>query len=443
MGDYMLARVLSVVFVMSLFAVFTTEEVDAQDDNLLNMIEVRSEDGWTSEVNQMVANLNRVDARIHRHANASGVRIILMDVGLTELPEFAHLSGYVPAGWSETGLTWDEVPGAGGIVTAARIGYSQPGNSHSVVNLELHEYAHAVDEFTAGFKISHSDEFQQIHSRENSGLFYDHAVPKYFNMVSEYFAEAFAMYYYSESSRQKLALRAPETHQFIGTLKNRLVSIESTTGNTVTLSFTPLGNATSYNIYRDNELVGQVPAAEGQFTDTGLNVSSTYGYFVRAVDANGSEYMTSYFRNATTGTEADPESEAVEEPVEEVDEPETEEVIETPETEVEVEEQVQEEIVEEQTEEVIDPQEVVEETTEEVPEFEEVTNEVVETETSTEEQVNPSDAVEFEEESLETSTQQAQSSNDTRYPMWVYFISSLIGAIVTFGVLIFLARRMR
>src|SRR5699024_7062456 len=84
-------------------------------------------------------------------ANSAGVSIILMDMPLTELPEFDYLSGKVPRGWEKTNSTWDEVPGAGGHTTAARIGYSDPGNGHSTINLELHEYGHAVDSYAAGF----------------------------------------------------------------------------------------------------------------------------------------------------------------------------------------------------------------------------------------------------------------------------------------------------
>lgn len=443
----MLARGLSVVLLCCLFLISVADEAHATDDNLLNMIEVRSDDGWTNEVYQMVANLDRVDARILRHANASGVRIILMDVPLTNLPEFEYLSGGVPSGWSETGLTWDEVPGAGGIITAARIGYSQPGNGHSVVNLELHEFGHAVDDFTAGFKISNSDEFQQIHSRENYALFYDHVVPEYFNMVNEYFAEAFAMYYYNDSTRSKLQARAPETHQFIATLANRLVSVDQVTGNSVTLSFTPLSNAVSYNVYRDSVLVDTVVASDGRFVDTGLDLSTNYSYYMRAVDASGQEIFTSYFRNVTTGDTPDPvvetdeaedetpiEEEAVE--IEETDVQEVDDVVveEVPEVvEPEVAEEINEpEVMETETEveEVVD----VEDT--EIPEFQEVIVDEVTEETDV---VEPEE--ELEDATLETSTQQEQLSGDSSYPAWVYILSGLLGMIITGGALVFLSRR--
>lgn len=429
----MLTRGASVVLLCCLFFVYVAEEAHATDDNLMNMIEVRSDDGWTNEVYNMVANLNQVDSRILRHANASGVRIILMDVPLTDLPEFAHLSGSVPSGWSETGLTWDEVPGAGGITTAARIGYSQPGNGHSVVNLELHEFAHAVDDFTAGFKISHSDEFRQIHSRENSALFYDHVVPWYFNSVSEYFAEAFAMYYYNDATRSNLQARAPETYHFMATLVNRLVSVDEVTGNSVTLSFTPLGNAVYYNIYRDSELVNSVNAGDGRYRDTGLNVSTNYSYFIRAVDGNGQEYFTSYYRNVTTASEPDPVIEEVEEEV--VEEPVAEEVDAVIEEEPDV---VEPEVNEEAEEDMTEPEtneEQAEDT--EIPEFTEVTVEEPEDET---ERVESEE--EIEDETLATSTQQEQLSGDSSYPPWVYAISAILGILMTGGILLYISRRM-
>lgn len=154
------------------------------------------------------------------------VVIKLINFPLTDLPEYAYLKGEVPRGWEGTGLTWEDVPGAGGDPTVARIGKSDPNDpdsGHDDINLELHEIGHAVDEFVFD-DISFSDEFVSIHEREKDGFLPD----VYFDFVEEYFAEAFAYYYLNEESRQVLLEKAPETKAFIDSLPQRVEPLDTT-----------------------------------------------------------------------------------------------------------------------------------------------------------------------------------------------------------------------
>ncbi|WP_411842762.1 anthrax toxin lethal factor-related metalloendopeptidase [Salinicoccus sp. HZC-1] len=281
------------------------QTASANSASLNNMIEIRTNDGSydSAEAQAMVNRLSRVDDRILYQTNRAGVEIILMDMPLTELPEFEYLSGVVPRGWEDTGKTWDEVPGAGGFTVAARIGYSNPGNGHSTINLELHEYGHAVDSYSAGFTVSESEEFRQIMANEKNALFGDHAVPGYFDTPGEYFAEVFAMYYLGGEARNKLATRAPQTYDFISTFHNRLISIGEVTGNTAQFSWDALEGASTYEIYRNDEKIGETSSSS--YEDTSLNTSTNYNYYVRALDASGNPLLTSYFRTLTTHTESD------------------------------------------------------------------------------------------------------------------------------------------
>ncbi|WP_434121312.1 anthrax toxin lethal factor-related metalloendopeptidase [Salinicoccus roseus] len=290
---------------MLMFTGFASQQASAASPSLQNMVEVRDNDGNydANEAQAMINRLARVDERILAHTNRAGVRIILMDQPLTELPEFEYLSGVTPRGWEGTGRTWDDVPGAGGYTTAARIGYSNPGNSHSTINLELHEYGHAVDSYAAGFTVSESQAFRDIMAQEKDNLFRDHQVPGYFNTPGEYFAETFAMYYLGGNAGARLAERAPQTYQFMETFHNRLVTVQGVTGNTVEFSWDALEGAAYYEIYRDDQLIDTTQSANYQ--DRGLDTSTTYKYHVRAMNQNDRPLLNSYFRTATTANVSD------------------------------------------------------------------------------------------------------------------------------------------
>ncbi|WP_342387807.1 anthrax toxin lethal factor-related metalloendopeptidase [Salinicoccus bachuensis] len=300
-----LTGVVMVLGLLLMFTGFAPLQASANSPSLQNMIEIRDDDGSydANEAQAMINRLARVDERILAHTNRAGVRIILMDQPLTELPEFEYLSGVTPRGWEGTGRTWDDVPGAGGYTTAARIGYSNPGNSHSTINLELHEYGHAVDSYAAGFTVSESQAFRDLMAQEKDNLFRDHQVPNYFNTPGEYFAETFAMYYLGGNASARLAERAPQTYQFMETFHNRLVTIQGTTGNTVEFSWDPLQNAAYYEVYRNDQLIDTTQ--EAHYQDTGLDTSTTYNYHVRAMDQNDNPLLTSYFRTATTTNVSD------------------------------------------------------------------------------------------------------------------------------------------
>lgn len=303
---------ISMITVLLLF-IGLNQNILAQDSNLSNMVEVRTTDSSNNaEAEQMIERLNNVDSRILYETNRSGVNIILMDVPLTELPEFQHLSGTVPRGWEQSGSTWDDVPGAGGFTTAARIGYSDAGNGHSTINLELHEYAHAVDSYTAGFTFSETSEFNQLMASEKDALFGDHQVAQYFDVPSEYFAEVFAMYYLGGEQQNILQSRAPQTYEYIDTLHNRIVSFGEITGNTMTIHWDEHEDADSYNIYQNGEQVDNVSESEYEASD--LETNTNYEFYVEPLNANGDALFTSFYRHATTSAEPDDSAEEEEAP---------------------------------------------------------------------------------------------------------------------------------
>lgn len=294
--------ILAVLFLS--LAAANTEQASA-NSALDSMVEIRDNDESydSAEAQAMIDRLSRVDNRILTHTNSAGVKIILMDMPLTDLSEFEYLSGQVPRGWENTKQTWDEVPGAGGHTVAARIGHSDPGQGHSTTNLELHEYGHAVDSYAAGFTVGESQEFRQIMNSEKGKLFGDHQVSEYFDEPGEYFAEVFAMYYMGGDARNKLANRAPETYDFISHFHNRLVTIGEVTGNTAKMSWDEMDGAVKYEIYRNDKKIDET--TKTSFKDEDLETATSYNYYIKPVDASGNTLLTSYFRSTTTQAESD------------------------------------------------------------------------------------------------------------------------------------------
>lgn len=152
----------------------------------------------------------------------AGVKMKLVNGPITVEPELEYLRGITPRGWEGSGLTWDDVPGAGGYdLPVARIGCSDPTfeNNHGSINLELHEFAHTVDNYITGAwdgeSLSFSEEFIEIWNEEVEGVLSD----DYFvNYNEEYFAETFAMYYLNEDTRLELEIYAPKTYEYIKNL---------------------------------------------------------------------------------------------------------------------------------------------------------------------------------------------------------------------------------
>nr|AIA18210.1 hypothetical protein [uncultured bacterium] len=142
----------------------------------------------------------------------AGIVVRLFDGKLTDNPSARHLKGVTPRGYSN-GTTWDAVPGIGGSkIVLVKIGSSGKGNGHGSVNLELHELAHSVDRLIYD-SFSQKDSFKAIWEKERSILF-----PRqdYFLLYpEEYFAEAFALYYYSSETNAYLEKNAPSTYHIL------------------------------------------------------------------------------------------------------------------------------------------------------------------------------------------------------------------------------------
>jgi|GEM_PF-759561 len=198
--------------------------------NISNLIVLPHESYNVNEANRMIGRIERIPSPILQELFKKNIKIILSNTNITAVKEYEYLKGVTPRGWEDTGKTWDDIPGAGGKPVVARIGYSDPGEAHGSVNLELHETAHAIDAYVFN-NISSSEEYKAIWSKEVVNLFGNEAY--FVNYSEEYFAETFAMFYLNGAENSKLKEKAPLTYEFIKNLEIRLGGV---TGNLTSYS---------------------------------------------------------------------------------------------------------------------------------------------------------------------------------------------------------------
>lgn len=237
-----------------------------------------------AEVDAILQRMGVFPEQMLRALINNDVHVYLVDFPITRLPDFAYLSGEVPRGWESTDLTWDDVPGAGGDVVAVRIGYSEPGEGHSSINLEYHELGHAIDYNVLGDQKIHSfAPFPQIHLEERPNLWPDNTFDApYMDYIEEYFAETLALYYLDGEHRDKLQKEAPKTYTFIEQLPQRIILIEQNDPLGVHLSWEKVHEAVRYDVYRDGIKVASTETAS--FYDNDFHDHEVHTYDVEAID---------------------------------------------------------------------------------------------------------------------------------------------------------------
>jgi len=183
---------------------------------LKEMIVLPDEAFDSFEATEMVLTLANIAPRILTKIVDEGIVVKFFTGKLTDEPSASYLRGLTPRGYF-SGTTWDDVPGLGGDrIVLVKIGHSEYGKGHGSVNLELHEIAHSIDRLVFD-GIRTSEEFIQIWREEAHVLF-----PKNYYFIEypeEYFAEAFALYYVRDDTREYLRSVAPKTFQYIRNLE--------------------------------------------------------------------------------------------------------------------------------------------------------------------------------------------------------------------------------
>ncbi|WP_316569872.1 anthrax toxin lethal factor-related metalloendopeptidase [Neobacillus sp. YIM B06451] len=161
---------------------------------------------------EIINTITSLPESLLKKIHQAGIVIRLFNGKLTDNPSAQHLKGVIPRGYTNE-MTWDDVPGIGGSkVVLVKIGASSRGNGHGSINLELHELAHSVDKLVF-HNLSKREPFKSVWEKERASLFPGR---DYFLTYSEeYFAEAFALYYYSDDTNFLLKDKAPLTYDII------------------------------------------------------------------------------------------------------------------------------------------------------------------------------------------------------------------------------------
>lgn len=211
-------QILALLIVFTLVGAFPKNEAHAQESVIQQLVVLPTGNYNAKEAKAMMGRLERIPAPVLKALNDKGVKVILTNDVITNIPELSYLKGKTPRGWEGTGLTWDDVPGVSEKNVVVRIGYSKKGEGHNSFNLEIHETMHAVDRFVFG-NASQSAEFKRIFNQEAAAEFGNDG---YFSAYTEeYFAEAASLYVYNENTRSELKANAPLTYQYLDKLFNQ------------------------------------------------------------------------------------------------------------------------------------------------------------------------------------------------------------------------------
>lgn len=184
----------------------------------------------------MINNLQKIDNSILTLALEQNIKINLFTGSLTDQNGLTSLKDKRPKGYSDSVANWNTVPGmASERVVYAKIGHSEYGKGHGSIALELHETAHAIDRYVFNY-IRKDSMYLNIWNQEVKQLF---PLQNYFiKFPEEYFAEVFAMYYYSDLTRKELEETVPLTFNFLQSLELQAAKRLS---NTYIQSVYPIG----------------------------------------------------------------------------------------------------------------------------------------------------------------------------------------------------------
>ena len=308
------------IIIVFLFIPFNRASAEQKDfssnhtfanETLEKLIEVHAYDQNydQSTAQEMIDRIAVLPESILKETVNKGVKLLFIDFPLTDLPEFEHLQGEIPRGWEHTDSTWDDVPGAGGQTAVARIGFSEPGYGHASINLEFHEFSHAIDHYMLGYSISETAEFIEIHEEEKSKMWPDGSFnTDYMEHVEEYFAETSALYYLGGEHKDNLKEVAPKTFDYIENLPKRILSLENNDSSGVSLAWEEIDEADEYHIYRDGAMIDTT--VKPRFIDNTFEEYTLHSYQVQAVDSSGTVVNETYVNGIMTS-----ESTALEKPV--------------------------------------------------------------------------------------------------------------------------------
>lgn len=165
-----------------------------------------------TEVSKIIQRIDQLPVSILKKANEQGIKLVLFNGKLTDNKTASHLKGEYPRGYSKS-VVWDDLPGIGGSkFVLVKIGSSERGNGHGSVNLEYHELAHSLYNLVYNDKESITF-IDSSWKNEATSIF--PGISYFTHYKEEYFAECFALHFYSPDTRTLLKKKAPEMYQFL------------------------------------------------------------------------------------------------------------------------------------------------------------------------------------------------------------------------------------
>jgi Pro-Pro endopeptidase len=170
------------------------------------------------EARAIIYRLDHLPHSLLDKVNSQEIKVRLFTENLTDFSSTSHLKGVTPRGYTNTGITWDDVPGIGGSkLVLVKIGHSEKGMGHGSVNLELHELAHSVDRYVWN-DIYYEMSFLPVWKQEAPLLF--PGEDYFIQYKEEYFAETFAMYFLNLKTKKLLKEKAPATYNYFEEVKS-------------------------------------------------------------------------------------------------------------------------------------------------------------------------------------------------------------------------------
>lgn len=168
--------------------------------------------------------------------------------------------------------------------------------NEGVASVSIHELAHLIDArmVSEENRLSEEDEFIKIKNEEYQALNFR---PSTMKEEKEYFAEGFAMFLASDEWHEEMKNKAPQTYEYFDTFVDRTILIEEE--DDIHLSWGEFEDADLYEVYRDDELIGETTNLT--FEDDSFASKKTVIYQVIGLDADGEELGDSFKRSYHTG----------------------------------------------------------------------------------------------------------------------------------------------
>lgn len=167
------------------------------------------------EVTAIIHRLDKLPVNILRDMKKKGIKVVLFNGKLTDNPSASHLKGIVPRGYPKH-IVWDDVPGIGGSkIVLVKIGHSAQGKGHGSANLEYHEIGHSLYHYIFN-NDSLVSEITSMWKKDAEAIFPEQSY--FLDYKEEYFAESFALYFYSVETRSRMKQVAPSTYAFFDRL---------------------------------------------------------------------------------------------------------------------------------------------------------------------------------------------------------------------------------